>query len=62
MSIRRVARWALGTLALVISTAARSSAAHPLGIPILPEDPTIVLVTLGGVGMAWQYFRSRARK
>ena len=27
-----------------------------------PENPTIVLGLLGGVGLAWQYYRSRGAR
>jgi hypothetical protein len=64
MKLRSVANWTVAVLAIIVSSAARGWAAHPLGIPIpsTPEDPTLILVGLGSAGLAWQYVRSRVRK
>jgi len=48
---------------LASSTSMGLAFVRPTLIPSpVPEDPTMILVALGGAGIAWQYFRSRARK
>lgn len=68
MKIRSIPGWTVGILIVLICSAVKGlafqagPALHPtFGAPI-PEDPTLVLAILGGAGVAWQYFRSRARK
>ena len=63
MSRRSIAVWSLGTLiALMFSTVPAWALVYPRLAFVGPEDPTMVLLALGGAGMAWQYFRSRIRK
>jgi len=63
MKMRSLAGWALGVLVLTMSSSATALAlAKPPLFSVVPEDPTMVLVALGGAGIAWQYFRSRVRK
>lgn len=64
MKMRSIAGWSLGILVALMASAVTGLAfGHaPLGLSEVPEDPTMILVALGGAGMAWQYFRSRARK
>ena len=59
MKLRSIAGWSVVLLVVLVSTAGRALAGENPGAP---EDPTMVLVALGGAGMAWQYFRSRVRK
>jgi hypothetical protein len=64
MKIRSILGWALGALVVLMSSAVpglafRNTASITLSAP---EDPTAVLIALGGAGLVWQYFRSRARK
>jgi hypothetical protein len=60
--MRSVAVWALGILVVLTASAVPLWAFKAPVFIGLPEDPTMVLVALGGAGLAWQYFRSRARK
>ena len=63
MSIRSLLGWTLGLVVAFMATAGTGLAlGYPVLSPAVPEDPTMVLVALGGAGVAWQYFRSRARK
>jgi hypothetical protein len=64
MKIRAILGWALGILVVLMSSAVtglafRNTASFTQSVP---EDPTAVLVALGGAGLAWQYLRSRVRK
>jgi hypothetical protein len=63
MKMRLIASLTLGTLAVLVACASTGLAfTYPALEPRIPEDPTIVLTIMGGAGVAWQYFRSRARK
>jgi hypothetical protein len=63
MRIRSIAGWTLAALIVLVSSAVPVWAfTRPMLVPAGPEDPTMVLVALGGAGVAWQYFRSRVRK
>jgi hypothetical protein len=64
MKMRLIASLTLGTLAILVACASTGLAlTYPTLVPpTIPEDPTVVLAVLGGAGVAWQYFRSRARK
>ena len=63
MKMRSIAVWALGILVVLTASAVPGWAfARPMFMSETPEDPTMVLVALGGTGIAWQYFRSRLRK
>jgi hypothetical protein len=59
--MRLISVWALGIL-VVLSFSAVPIWAFTRPMLSIPEDPTMVLVALGGAGVAWQYFRSRVRK
>jgi len=61
MKMRSFVVWALGTFIVLMSTAV-PLLAFTRPMMSIPEDPTLVLVALGGAGVAWQYFRSRVRK
>ncbi len=61
MKMRSIAVWTLGAFVVLMSTAV-PVLAFTRPMMSVPEDPTMVLVALGGAGVAWQYFRSRARK
>jgi hypothetical protein len=62
MKLRSTSSWTIAILAIILSSAAPSWAANPLRPPILPEDPTLILIAFGSAGLAWQYVRSRSRK
>jgi hypothetical protein len=63
MRIRSILGCTLCTLVVLMSFAGTGLAlANPLTFVHVPEDPTAVLVALGGAGLAWQYLRSRVRK
>ena len=62
MKILSIGGWTLVILAVLLSSAAPGLAFRSLHLAPVPEDPTLVLVALGGAAVAWQYFRSRVRR
>lgn len=71
MNLHSITRWTLGMLTVLMLSAvmglAFQAAAPPEGAQPAPDTPvpepaTLVLLAIGGGGVAWQSFRSRVRK
>jgi hypothetical protein len=66
VNLRSIARWTGCMLVVLVFSGVVGSAlggtTPPTTTNHVPEASTLVLMAMGGAGVAWQYFRARVRK
>ena len=66
MNLRSIARWTTRMLVVLVFSGVVGSAlggtTPPTTTNHVPEASTLVLMAMGGAGVAWRYLRSRVRR